>query len=84
MATPQIYIIIAIVLLLILFAVIFFLNKKKGKKPEKISLLIGFAFGFIIAGIFFSDNSTFSYSLLGIGVVLAIIDVIVKSKKKKK
>ncbi|MFC1685479.1 hypothetical protein ACFLZZ_00470 [Nanoarchaeota archaeon] len=80
MDISQIYIIIALVVLLVIGLVVFFLNK--NKKKEKLTPLTTLAFGFILAGILFGDNRLFSYSLMGTGVVFAIIDIIMKLKKK--
>lgn len=82
MIASQIYIIIAIVVLAIVALLAFFLNK--NKKEKKLSFLAGLAFGFILSGILFGDNRTFSYSLIGFGVILAIIDITIKLKKKNK
>jgi hypothetical protein len=73
----QIYILIAVVILAII-AVVIALVRKKEQKP--LSKLAALAFGFIIAGIIFGDNRLVGYSLMGVGVILAIIDVIKKSK----
>tara|TARA_Y100000310_G_scaffold337938_1_gene426275 strand:+ start:7197 stop:7436 length:240 start_codon:yes stop_codon:yes gene_type:complete len=79
MVTSQIYIIIAIVALA--FIALFFV--RKNKKKEKLTALTILAFGFIFAGILFSDGSRLiPYSLMGIGVVLAVIDIIIKLRKK--
>jgi len=80
MDTSQIYIIIAIIVLAIIALIVFFLNK--GKKKEKLTPLASVAFGFIIAGILFGDNRFFGYSLMGTGVIFAVIDMILKLKKK--
>ena len=82
MVSEQIYIAISLVVLLIIALLVFFVNK--NKKREKLTPLTGLAFGFILAGIIFSDNRLFGYSLMGIGVVFAVIDIIMKSKKRKK
>ncbi len=44
--------------------------------------LTGLAFGFILAGIIFGDDRLIGYSLLGIGVILAVIDIFKKLKSK--
>jgi len=80
MPTPQTYIIIAIAVLIVIGAIIFF--KRKDKKKEPIGRLAGFAFGFILAGIIFGNGDWFGYSLIGIGVVLAVVDIVVKLWKK--
>jgi len=79
-SVSQIYIAISIVVLAIIALVVFFVNKnKKDKKPTP---LAGLAFGFILAGIIFGDDRLIGYSLIGVGVILAIIDIIKKLKVK--
>lgn len=80
MDSSQIYILISIIILAIIAVLVFFI--KKNKKKEKISPLVGIAFGFIMGGIIFSDDRLIGYSLMGIGVILAIIDIIKKSDHK--
>jgi len=80
METSQIYILIAIIVLLIIAILVFFIKKNKKQKP--LTPLAGLAFGFVIAGIIFGESRLVGYSLMGIGVLLAIIDVIIKLKKK--
>ena len=82
MEASQLYIIIAIIVFAVIAIIVFFLNKKRGKKPAPVSTLTHIAFLFILAGIFFGENRAVGYSLLGTGVVLAVIDMIRKSKKK--
>lgn len=82
MDASQIYVLIGIVVLAIIAVLVFFVNKKKNKKHEKLSPLVGIAFGFMIAGIVFGgDDRLIGYSLIGIGIILAIWDMIRKSKK---
>ncbi|MFA6022699.1 MAG: hypothetical protein WC781_01275 [Candidatus Pacearchaeota archaeon] len=80
MEASQIYILILIIVLLIIAILVFFVRKNKKQKP--LTPLAGLAFGFIIAGIVFGQSRLVCYSLMGIGVLLAIIDVIIKLKKK--
>lgn len=75
------WILISMIILLILLFIIFLVNKKK-KKPEKFSRLTLLAFIFVLAGIIFGESRLIGYSLMGIGVLFAIIDVVIKSKKK--
>jgi hypothetical protein len=72
----------SIIALLIIAILVFFV--KKNKKHEKISILGGLSFGFIIAGIVFSNERIICYSLIGIGVIIAVIDIIIKMKSRKK
>ena len=73
----QIYILIAVVMLAIIAVVVALRRKKEQKLLSKLAAL---AFGFVIAGIIFGDNQLVGYSLMGIGVILAIIDITKKSK----
>jgi len=80
MINSQIYILISIIALLIIAIVVFFVRgKKKGKK---VSLLGGLGLMFVLAGIIFGESRLVGYTLIGIGVLLAVIDIIIKSKKK--
>jgi hypothetical protein len=79
MNPAQIYIAIALVVLAII-ALFFFVNKTKT--GNKLTPLAGLAFGFILAGLFLgSDDRLIGYSLLGVGVILAIIDIVRKCKR---
>ena len=80
MSPSQIYIAISIAVLAIIALLVFFVNK--NKKEKKLSKLAGLSFAFIIAGIIFSDDRLVGYGLIGVGVILAIIDMIKKLKSK--
>lgn len=80
MNTSQIYILISIIVLAVI-AIIVILRKKKERKP--LSKLVIFAFLFIIAGIVFGDDGLIGYSLIGVGVILAIIDIIKQLRNKR-
>jgi amino acid transporter len=85
MITSQIYILISIAVLLVVAVLLLFVKKKGKNKKErrpKLTPLAGFAFAFIITGILFGDNRLIGYSLIGIGVLLAVIDIVKRLKKK--
>jgi hypothetical protein len=44
--------------------------------------LDGLSFVFVIAGIVFGDDRLIGYGLIGVGIILAVVDIIMKSKKK--
>ncbi|MBU0627426.1 hypothetical protein KKH82_08720 [Patescibacteria group bacterium] len=75
MDTPQSYIIIA---LIVIIGILFFYRRKKAKKLSQLAAL---SFGCILAGILFNDTVAISYGLLGIGVILAIVDIFRKKRK---
>ena len=66
--------------MLIIAILVFLIKKKKKQKP--LTPLAELAFAFVIAGIIFRDGRLAEYSLIGIGVLLAVIDIIKKSEKK--
>jgi len=76
------FIAVSIVVLAIIAALVFFV--RKGKKGEGVSPLAGVAFGFILAGILFGEDRFAGYGLMSIGVVLAIIDMVMKMRAKGK
>ena len=80
MSASQIYIIVSIVVLAIIAILVFF--TKKNKKEKRLTPFAGIAFAFVIAGVIFSNDRLIGYSLIGVGVILAAIDIIIKLKKR--
>lgn len=73
MNISQIYIIISIAAL-VFVVVLFLAARRKGKK---LTPFVGFAWAIVLAGIIFSENRLIGYSLMGAGVVLAVIDMVI-------
>jgi hypothetical protein len=81
MNTSQIYIAISIVVLAAIALLVFFIGK--SRKEKRLTPLAGLAFGFVLAGIIFGgDDRLIGYSLFGIGVIIAVIDIFKRSKSK--
>jgi hypothetical protein len=80
MHISQIYIAVSIAVLAVVALLIFFVSKKK--KENRLTPLAGLAFGFVLAGILFGDDRLIGYSLLGVGVLFAVIDMFNRSKSK--
>lgn len=79
MSTQSIYILIALV---VLAGIAITLRLKKGSlRQPALSPLAGLAFALVLGGIIFGENRWIGYSLIGAGVLLAIIDIFVKAKK---
>jgi len=79
----QTYILIAIIVLAIIFGLLGFVKRKK--LATEFSPLAGLAFIFMIAGIIgisTVDNRLIVYGLMGIGVLIAVIDMVMKWKKQ--
>jgi amino acid transporter len=81
MNSSQIYLAISIVVLFIV-AILFFLISRK-RQEATFTPLSGLSFGFIIAGIIFGDDRLIGYGLLGVGVVLAVVDMVRRLMKKQ-
>lgn len=73
MNISQGYIAMAIVVLMIIALLVFFVSR--NRKETRLTPLASLAFGFILAGILFGDNRSIGYSLMGVGVLLAIVDI---------
>jgi len=56
------------------------LTRKKMQKP--LTPLAGLAFAFVVAGLIFGESRLVGYGLMGVGVVLAVIDIVRKLKAK--
>lgn len=79
MDAQQFYFIIIIVPLAIILGLLIFMKKAKpGANP---SPLVGLSFAFVIGAIVFGENRLIGYSLIGIGVLLALIDIVRKIRK---
>lgn len=78
MSTSQIYIALTITALAML--AVFVLVAKKGPR-KKLTPLAGLAFGFVLAGISFSDNRLVAHGLMAIGVLLAVVDYFRQRRK---
>ena len=70
---------IAVAALGVVFAVVWF--RGGTNRTTRLTPLAGLAFGFVIAGIVFSDNRLIGYSLMGVGVALAIVDNILVRRR---
>lgn len=80
MNASQIYVAISLVTLAI---VALLLYRKGWRKVQKgVTPIAGLAFGFVLAGILFGEERFMSYGLIGVGVVLAVVDMINQTKRK--
>lgn len=70
----QPYIVIAVIVILAAALLLFVIRRKSD--VNRLSPFAGLAFAFIIAGIVFGDDQTLGYILMGIGLVLAVVDMI--------
>lgn len=80
MNTSQIWIAISIVVLAVVALFVFFV--RRDRKENRLTPLAGLAFGFVLAGILFGDDRLIGYGLMGVGVILAVIDMFKRSRSK--
>jgi hypothetical protein len=78
MNISQIYIVVSIAVLAVIAFLIFFMSK--NGKQKRLTPLASLAFGFILAGLFFDKDRLIGYGLMGIGVLLAVVDIFRKRK----
>jgi hypothetical protein len=78
MTPHQIYVAVAIAAIVLILAVIGLVvgKRRKGKA------LTGLALAFVLAGLIFAGNRVVGYVLLGIGVVIAVVDLVRKLRGK--
>jgi len=79
MDNSQIYILVSIFALAVIALLVFLASK--SRKEKKLTPLASLAFGFVVAGILFGDDRLISHSLMGIGVLLAVVDIFRQRKK---
>jgi uncharacterized membrane protein len=79
MNISQIFIAVSIVVLAVIALLVFFVRTKNGRE-NRLSPLASLAFTFTLAGILFSDDRLIGYGLMGVGVLLAVVDMFNKSR----
>ena len=75
-----IYVLIVIIAVAGVFALVFV--RGRGKRRNRLTPLAGLAFVFVVAGILFGDHRLIGYGLMGVGVALAVIDIVRRSKRR--
>jgi membrane-bound ClpP family serine protease len=78
MNISQIHIFVAIVVLAIVAILLFF--EGRNRREIRLTPLAGVALVFIFAGILLGENRLIGYGLMAFGVILAVIDMLMKRK----
>jgi hypothetical protein len=78
MGTSAVYIAVSVVVLGIVAVMAFFV-RREGKE-NRLTPWAGLAFAFVVAGILFGEDRLIGYGLMGAGVVLAVVDIVNRSK----
>jgi uncharacterized membrane protein len=79
MSASQIWVAMSIVALALVAGLVFFVGKRRAE--NRLTPWASLAFGFIIAGLVFGENRMIAYSLMGAGVILAVVDLAIRSRK---
>jgi len=80
MTTPEAFIALSIVVLAVATVLVFFVGKNRS--ANRLSPTASLAFACIVAGIVFGESRLIGYGLMGIGVVLAILDIVNRSRAR--
>ena len=80
MNISQIYIAVSIIALAIVAFLVFFVSK--NRKENKLTPLASLAFTCTVLGIVFSEDRLIGFGLMGVGVLLAVVDMYGRSKQK--
>jgi hypothetical protein len=80
MNISQIYIFILIVGFAVIAVLVLF--GSKGKTQNRLTPLASLAFLSTLAGLFFGDNPFVGFGLIGVGVILAVVDMFIKLKTR--
>jgi len=82
MSASFVYIVISIAAIAAVALLVFLVSGKKKDNKNRLTPLAGFAFSFVMGGIIFGDNRLIGYGLMSVGVVLAVIDIIIRMKQQ--
>jgi hypothetical protein len=74
------YIAFSIVVLAVVAILVFVVNV--NSRMKRLTPLAGIAFAFVVAGIVFGDDRLLGYVLMGVGVLIAIVDMFKRSKSE--
>jgi hypothetical protein len=72
-----IYVAVSLVVLAVVAVLVFLTGKNR---QSRLTPLAGLAFAFVVAGIIFGASRFVGYGLLGIGVILALVDIFNRSR----
>jgi hypothetical protein len=74
------FVAVSIAVLAVVAVLVFLIRGKKAQ--NRITPLASIAFAFVLAGILFGEDRLVGYGLMGIGVILAVADILNQSRGK--
>lgn len=78
MNATQIYFLVAGVVLIVIAWIL--LAFRKSKNINRFDPLASLAYVFILSGLLFGENRVVGYGLMGVGLILAIVTIIQRSR----
>ena len=81
MGASSIYIAVSVAVLAVVALLVFFIRRGAGE--NRLTLLASLAFAFVVAGILFGDDRLIGYGLMGIGLILAVVDIVNRSRSRQ-
>jgi uncharacterized membrane protein len=75
-----VFIVVSIVVLAGVAVLAFLMGK--DRKENRLTPLASLAFGCVVAGLMFGEDRFIGYGLMAVGVVLAVVDMINRSRSK--
>jgi hypothetical protein len=81
MDPSQTYTIVTVAVLAVIILLVLYISI--SRKEKMLTPLTDVALAFVLSGFLFSNNLSIGYTLLGIGAVIAVIDVFLRLWKKK-
>jgi chromate transport protein ChrA len=80
MDTSGAFLAVSVAVLAIVAVLVFRMGRRRGE--NRLTPLASLAWGFILAAILFGDDRLIGYVLMGIGVILAFVDIFNRSKNR--
>lgn len=81
MDTTEAFVLVAVTALSIVLVILVAMGRT-GHRHKRFTPLAGLAFGCVIAGVAFGQNRRIAYSLLGAGVLLSVVDALLRVRDR--
>ena len=79
MDASQIFVWASVGVVVLVGVLVLFVSRGRGE--NRLTPLAGLAFACVVSGIVFGDDKLVGYSLLGLGVIIAVADIFNRSRK---
>jgi uncharacterized membrane protein len=80
MNMPIGYVVVSVVVLAVIAVLVFLTGRRR--EQNRLTPLAGLAFAFVVVGIIFGEERIIGYGLMGVGVILAVVDIVNRSRAR--